>query len=218
MSVAVDVAVGVLVGVSVAVCVGVAVGVSVGVGVAVGVSVGVCVGVGVTTASVSVAQSFADIGSTTGTGTETHAILLREPVALGSNVPMTLKVALPPTSKSMVVLRSPDPLVGQDDPAEALQVHETPVSVAGNVSVTVAPATSFGPLLVIVTRYVTPCPGLIAVSPSSLVRARSTRTGVFVGVLVGVCVMVNVAVLVGVLVAVLVAVCVEVGVGVAVDV
>ena len=39
------------------------------------------------------------------------------------------------------------PLAEQNEPAEATQVQVTPLSSGGKVSLTVAPTTSFGPLL-----------------------------------------------------------------------
>jgi hypothetical protein len=67
----------------------------------------------------------------------------------------------------------PEPLAGQVDPAEALHVQLIPLKVAGNVSVTVAPVTLLGPLLVTVMVYVTDVPGAAVVCPSVLVTARS---------------------------------------------
>src|SRR5262245_39457337 len=106
----------------------------------------------------------------------------------------------------------PEPLAGQLEPADALQVHDTPVKIAGNVSVTVAAVTLFGPLLVTVIVYDAEVPGTSAANPSSLVMPRSASTGVLVGVFVGVAVLVGVGVIVGVRVGVNVGVKVNVGV------
>ena len=84
-------------------------------------------------------------GSFTPTGAVTVAVLASDPVALAAIVPLAVKVALPPPSRSTVVLISPAPLAAHAEPALAAQVQVTPVSVAGNASATVAPVTALGP-------------------------------------------------------------------------
>jgi hypothetical protein len=83
-------------------------------------------------------------------GTAAVAVLLSVPVALAAMVALTVYVAVPPLSRVTLWLMFPDPLAGQLDPADALHVQLTPVRLAGKVSVTVAPVTLLGPLLVTV--------------------------------------------------------------------
>ncbi len=64
-----------------------------------------------------------------------------------------------------------------EDPGDAEQVHVTPVSPLGMTSVTDAPRTADGPLLVTTTLYVTASPGNAVTRPSVLVIERSA-TGV----------------------------------------
>lgn len=98
------------------------------------------------TLSVSVALLF--IESVTVPGTDTVAVLTRFPDALAESVVLAVKVALPPLSRLTVPLRLlPLPPAEQLEPAVAVQVHVPTVSEAGNVSVTVAPATLLGPEL-----------------------------------------------------------------------
>ena len=66
----------------------------------------------------------------------------------GEIVPVAVKVAVPPTSRSTAALGFPLPLAGQLEPAEAVQVQLTPVISAGKTSVTVAPVTPLGPAFV----------------------------------------------------------------------
>jgi len=100
--------------------------------------------------SLSVAVLLALDGSTMPAGAATAAVLVKVPVAPGLIVALTVKVTVPLASTLIDVLMLPLPLAGQLEPAEALHVQLTPVKVAGNVSVTVAPVTAFGPLLVTV--------------------------------------------------------------------
>ena len=76
------------------------------------------------------------------------AVLVSVPVADAANVPVSVNVAVPPDSRFTDALMLPVPAAGQLLPALAAHVHVTPVSVAGTVSITVAPTTAFGPLLV----------------------------------------------------------------------
>jgi hypothetical protein len=68
---------------------------------------------------------------------------------------------------------SPDPEAVHVPPPAPLQVHDPPVSDAGNVSATVTPGASLGPALETVTVYVTDPPATTLVTPSVLVIARS---------------------------------------------
>ncbi len=84
-------------------------------------------------------------GSFTPTGAVTVAVLVSEPVAVAAMVPVAVNVAVPPLSRSTVVLMSPAPSAAQLEPALALQVQVTALSVAGNRSLTVAAVTALGP-------------------------------------------------------------------------
>ena len=56
---------------------------------------------------------------------------------------------MPPEIRSAVVMIEPLPdAAPQLEPADAVQLHVAPLSVAGNVSVITAPVTFEGPLLV----------------------------------------------------------------------
>ena len=79
-------------------------------------------------------------------GGNTWAALTRSPVAAGLTVPVAVKTTLAPTGTVTDVLMLPLPdAATQVPPPVPAQVHVTPVSVAGNVSVTVAPLASLGP-------------------------------------------------------------------------
>jgi hypothetical protein len=69
-------------------------------------------------------------------------------MAVAATVAVALKVAVPPTARCTGALMFPVPVAGQIEPALAVHVHVTPVSVAGKGSLTVAPVTTEGPLLV----------------------------------------------------------------------
>src|SRR2546422_7698908 len=101
--------------------------------------------VGVMTVLLSVAELFPD-GSLTPAGAVMVAVfvIVPEPAV---TVAVAVKVAVPPASRSTAALRLPLPLAGQLDPAEAAQVHVTPLTWAGKLSVTVAPITALGPAL-----------------------------------------------------------------------
>ncbi len=101
--------------------------------------------VGVMTVLLSVAELL-PAGSFTPTGAVMVAVLVIVPVPV--TVAVTVKVAVPPLSRSTVALMSPAPLAGQTEPAVAAQVQVAPLSCAGNRSVTVAPVTALGPVLV----------------------------------------------------------------------
>ena len=95
-------------------------------------------------ASLSVA--IAEVRLAKPAGGTTWAALTRSPVAAGLTVPVAVKTTLAPTGTVTDVLMSPLPDAAHAGAAPLpTQVHVTPVSVAGNVSVTVAPIASLGP-------------------------------------------------------------------------
>ncbi len=126
--------------------------------------------VGVMTVLLSVARLL-PAGSFTPTGAVMLAWLVMVPLPL--TVAVAVNVALPPESRFTAALMSPAPAAGQTEPALAVQVQVTPLSCAGNRSVTVAPVTALGPLLVATMVYVTVPPWFTATRPSVLVIARS---------------------------------------------
>ena len=98
---------------------------------------------------VSVAVLLAGVGSVTPPGAATVAVFDKVPVAVAATVADTVNVAAPPAASVTEALIAPAPDEGQLEPAPvAAQVHVTPVSDAGNVSLTLAPVTVDGPLLV----------------------------------------------------------------------
>jgi len=100
--------------------------------------------VGVMTVLLSVAELF-PAGSFVPAGAVTVAVLVIVPLPV--TVAVTVNVAVPPLVTSTSAFRFPLPLAGQLDPADAAQVHVTPESCAGKMSVTVAPTTALGPAL-----------------------------------------------------------------------
>ncbi len=100
--------------------------------------------VGVMTVLLSVAELL-PTGSFTPTGALMVAVLLIVPLPLA--VAVTVNVAAPPGSRSTVVVMFPAPLAGQAEPALAAQVQVAPLSCAGRMSVTLAPTTADGPVL-----------------------------------------------------------------------
>ncbi len=98
--------------------------------------------VGVMTVLLSVALLL-PAGSLVPTGAVTVAVLLMVPAPLA--VAVTVKVALPPLSRSTLAAMLPAPLAGQTEPAVAAQVQVAALSCAGNTSLTVAPVTADGP-------------------------------------------------------------------------
>ena len=98
--------------------------------------------------SVSVALLFPGVGSVTVAGGVTVAVFTKLPVAVASTVPVIVKVALPPDARLIAVPMFPLPLATPLEPAPAYTaVQVAPVSVAGIVSVIVAPVTKLGPVL-----------------------------------------------------------------------
>ena len=98
------------------------------------------------TATVSVDVLFAGLVSVTPAGAATVAVFTRFPVAAADNVAVTVKVTLPLTGRFTLALMFPEPLAGHVPPPAPAQVQLMLLSVAGNVSATVAPVTALGPL------------------------------------------------------------------------
>jgi hypothetical protein len=88
---------------------------------------------------------FAGVGSVVPPGRAMLAVLATDPVALAEMVPVTVNVAVPPVSSVTEALIDPEPDAGHVEPDEATQVHVTPLSDAGIVSVTVAAVIVDGP-------------------------------------------------------------------------
>jgi hypothetical protein len=100
------------------------------------------------TESVSVALLSLGFGSITPAGTVTVAAFAKLPVALGTTVPVTVKVTPPPAGKVTGVLMLPlSDAAPQAPPEEPAQVQLTPLRAAGIVSTTVAPVAVLGPAL-----------------------------------------------------------------------
>ena len=78
----------------------------------------------------------------------TNALLVMEPVAVESMVPVTLNVAWPPAARSTGALMSPEPEAGQVDPGPVVaHVQVGAFSWVGMVSVTNALVANDGPRL-----------------------------------------------------------------------
>ena len=103
-------------------------------------------GVGV---SVSVLELLPGTGSMTAAGGVTVAVLVSAPVRFGAMVPVTRNVTWLPSGIDTVAPMLPVPLAGHTAPGPATHVQFAVVP-AGKMSVTVAPTTSEGPLLVTV--------------------------------------------------------------------
>ncbi len=98
--------------------------------------------------SVSVAVLLALLGSVMPGGAAMLAVFDKVPKALGATCAVSVKVAVPPTTRSTVALMLPAPFADpQLDPLEAEQVQVALVSVAGRLSATMAPEIALGPLL-----------------------------------------------------------------------
>src|SRR5580765_2506386 len=89
--------------------------------------------------------AIADVRLACPAGGSTCAEFTSSPVAAGSTVPVAVKTTLAPTGTVTGVLMAPLPDVGHAPPPVPVHAHVTPVSVDGNVSVTVAPLASLGP-------------------------------------------------------------------------
>ena len=94
---------------------------------------------------VSVAELLAGVGSVAPPGNATVAVFDSVPVAVETTVVETVNVTLPVARTLTDAEMFPDPEAGQLEPAVAEHVHVAPVSVAGIVSVTVAPLIADGP-------------------------------------------------------------------------
>src|SRR6478609_6976836 len=102
----------------------------------------------------SLSVAAADVRLAYPAGGNTWAALTRTPVAAGSTVPVAVKTTVAPTGTVTGVLMSPLPPATQVPPPAPAQVQVTPVSAAGNVSVTIAPTPST-PLVFVMWRSVT---------------------------------------------------------------
>jgi hypothetical protein len=110
------------------------------------------------------------------------AVLLSEPVAPAAMLQLAMNVAVPLTGRFTLLLMLPEPDAGQLAPPAPAQV-QLQLSVPGNVSVTVAPLTVFGPALLATIVYVTGNPGVPTVTPSVIVMPRlELKTSVSVSV------------------------------------
>ena len=95
----------------------------------------------------SVAELLFRTESLTVFGGVTVTVLVTCPVAVLATVAVTVKVAVPFGIKVTDVLIEPEPFgAAQLEPADAVQVHDALVSVAGKGSVTEAFGTVLGPL------------------------------------------------------------------------
>ena len=86
--------------------------------------------------NVSESVLLAELGSDAPGGGVTVAVFTRTPTAAGETVPVAVKVTVPPTGTVTVSLMEPLPLGLQTPPPVPTHVQVTPVSAAGNVSVT----------------------------------------------------------------------------------
>src|SRR3954470_12521330 len=84
---------------------------------------------------------------------------------------------------STVSLMAPVPLVAWTVPVVPVAVQLSEVTIAGKLSLTVAPTTFEGPALLTVMVYVVGLPGVYVVDPSSLVIDRSDESVMAVVVL-----------------------------------
>ena len=102
--------------------------------------------------SVSVEVLLAPVGSLLPTGAATVAVLTSEPVAVGRDgAGHRERRCAGDGEVDTVALMLPLPDAGQLEPAVAVHVQVTPVSVAGNVSATVAPVIADGPAMLVAT-------------------------------------------------------------------
>lgn len=123
----------------------------------------------------SLALLLAAFGSETVPGGFTNAVLVMVPVLVEGIVPVAMKVTEPPARRLTGALMFPLPEAGHEEPGVAEQVQLTPVTCAGNVSVTVAPVTEFGPEFDALMRYVIGDPASAVDWPSLLVMDRSAE-------------------------------------------
>ena len=127
-----------------------------------------------TRVSVSVDVLFAGVVSGYPVGGVTVAVLVSEPVAVESTVPVTVKTALPPglTVTAVEMLPEPD-AAPQAEPALAAHVQVGLATATGIVSATVALTAVEGPALETVIVYVIGEPGVAMSEPSVLLIERS---------------------------------------------
>jgi hypothetical protein len=112
------------------------------------------------TASLTVDELLPGSGSFAPEGGATVAVFESVPVISPDRVAVIVKVAVPLTGRSTVVPTLPAPFAAPHcPPADATQLQEAFVSAAGKLSVTGAPITALGPLLVTTIRYETLDPG-----------------------------------------------------------
>jgi hypothetical protein len=97
------------------------------------------------TVVVSVAELLAGVGSVDPPGRATAAVFDSVPVAVETTVALTVNVTEPAARTLTDSAMLPEPDAGQLEPADAVQVHVTPVRLAGTVSVTVAVVIAEGP-------------------------------------------------------------------------
>ena len=98
--------------------------------------------------SVSVAVLLPGVGSVVPVGAAMVAVFAKVPVAEALTVAVSVYVAVAPSGRLMVSVMLPVPDAAQVAPGDGTQVQVAPVSVAGRVSVMVAPAAFDGPALV----------------------------------------------------------------------
>src|SRR6266496_3418129 len=123
-----------------------------------------------------VAVLLARLGSVVPDGAVTVALLTNCPVVPLGTVPLSVKMALPPLTRLTVVAMLPVPLAAPHAfgaVAEQVQVKPAPLRAAGNGSLTAAPVTSLGPLLVTTIVYVNGWPGTYGFGLLVLVIDRS---------------------------------------------
>ena len=109
-------------------------------------------------------------------GAETVAVFVTVPLAADEIVAGTVNVAVPPASRSTVAAMLPVPEAGHVEPDDATHVQVPKVTLAGAVSVTVAPTTPPGPALDTTMVYVVEPPAVTALTPFVFVTARSDVT------------------------------------------
>ena len=111
--------------------------------------------------SVSVALLLPGVGSVVPPGGATVAVFDQDPVALADTVPVSVNVAVPPTSRLTGALMLPLPIRGTAAARRGRRRSRSRrLIVAGSVSATVAPVTALGPLLVATIVYVIGLPGV----------------------------------------------------------
>ena len=109
-------------------------------------------------------------------GTETVAVFVTVPLAADEIVAGTVNVAVPPARRFTVAAMLPVPEAGHVEPDDATHVQVPKVTLAGAVSVTVAPTTPPGPALDTTIVYVVAPPAVTALTPFVFVTLRSANT------------------------------------------